>query len=113
MRRCSLSILLLVLAVSARAQSNGILLGPTTAYWEGSIWYIAGTATNTTNHVFDSVTIEINLFDDLDGRGAVVGSTLAMVANLAPQQTWKWKAPVYEETAKSYRIVRVIPDLPQ
>ncbi len=51
-----------------------------------------------------SVTIWVNFYDQ---SGAQVSSDLAMIANLAPGQTWKWKIAYYDDSVRSYKIVKV------
>lgn len=87
--------------------THGIQLGPTTTYVDGSSRYIQGTATNTTNVTFSSVTIWINLYDS---SGARVGDTMAMVADFEPGSMWKWKALILDDSVTSYKIMRVETD---
>lgn len=65
------------------------------------ISYVAGTIKNNNDHKVSYVQIEINLYDK---SGAQVGSTMANIANLDAQGTWKFKAMVTEKTARSYKI---------
>ena len=66
---------------------------------------ILGTATNTTAEPIGNVLVKINL---LDAQGNLVGNTLANANNLAPGQTWHFKAPVIADRVASYQIVDVI-----
>ncbi len=63
--------------------------------------FIVGTVKNNTATEFSYVQIEFNLYDK---NGAQVGSTFANVSNLEAFGTWKFKALIFEETARSYKL---------
>lgn len=63
--------------------------------------YVVGTVKNNTNKEYGYVQVEINLYDE---SGAQVGSTLANANNLEAGGTWKFKAPILEESAKTFKI---------
>ena len=56
-----------------------------------SISYITGTATNTRGQPLKSVFFHFNLYD---ANNALVGNAIANANNLAPDDTWKFKAGV-------------------
>ena len=66
--------------------------------------YIVGTVKNNTKKQYKYVQVEINLYDK---DGNQVGSTMSNVNNLEPGATWKFKAPVIEEQAASFKIKEV------
>lgn len=66
--------------------------------------YIVGTVKNNTKKQYKYVQVEINLYDK---DGNQVGSTMSNVNNLEPGATWKFKAPVFEEKAASFKIKEV------
>jgi hypothetical protein len=43
------------------------------------------------------------IFDLFDADGARVGQTSDVIFNLAPQGDWRFKAPIFEEAARSAR----------
>lgn len=63
--------------------------------------YVTGTIKNNASRQYKYAQVEINLYDD---AGNQVGSTLANTNNLEPNGTWKFKAPVLEENAKSFKV---------
>lgn len=63
--------------------------------------YVVGTVRNNSDRSYSYVQVEINL---LDKSGNVVGSTLANVNNLGPGETWKFKAIILEDEARSFEI---------
>ncbi|MFB6367655.1 FxLYD domain-containing protein [Paenibacillus elgii] len=63
--------------------------------------YVIGTLKNTTSSELKYVSININLYDDEKNQ---VGSTLAAVQTLDANGTWKFKAPVTEKSAKTFKI---------
>ena len=63
-----------------------------------------GTVKNNTKKQYKYVQVEINLYDK---DGNQVGSTMSNVNNLEPGATWKFKAPVFEEKAASFKIKEV------
>jgi hypothetical protein len=67
-------------------------------------WDVAGTVKNNTDKTYSYVQVEINLYDS---DNAQVGSTFANMNNLEPGGVWKFKAPVFEERAKRYKIMGV------
>lgn len=67
----------------------------------GMVRYGTGIVSNTGDHKFGYVQVEINL---LDKSGAVVGSTLANVNNLAPHDKWKFKALLTEDSATRFKV---------
>lgn len=56
-----------------------------------SISYITGTATNTKAQTIGGVFLHFNLYDS---NNALVGNAIANANNLAPNDTWKFKAGV-------------------
>lgn len=68
---------------------------------ESYVRYVTGTIRNNTSREYSYVQVEINLYDS---SGAQVGSTLANMNNLEPNGLWKFKAPILEENATSYKI---------
>jgi len=68
---------------------------------EYGVCEIVGIAQNVSRAELTYAQIEINL---LDASGATVGSTLANINNLAAGATWKFKAPVLEESATKFEI---------
>jgi hypothetical protein len=56
----------------------------------GVTGYITGIATNTSGKRIDSATVTIQL---LDANGAIIGTTSASTAAIAPGQQWKFRAP--------------------
>lgn len=71
---------------------------------DGFVQYVAGTVKNNTSRTYGYVQVEINLYDE---SGAQVGSTLDNTNNLEPGGTWKFRAPVFENGVKSYKIKNV------
>lgn len=66
--------------------------------------YVAGTVKNNTGRKYGYVQVEINLYDE---SGAQVGSTFANTNNLEPGGTWKFRAVVFEDNAKSFKVTGV------
>ena len=71
---------------------------------EMGIKYIVGTVTNPTNKTLSYVQVEINLYDS---SGAQVGSTMDNINNLEPRKTWKFKAVIMEDSAKSFKVKNI------
>lgn len=71
---------------------------------DGYVQYAAGTVKNNSNRKYGYVQVEINLYD---GEGNQVGSTLANANNLEPGATWKFRAPVFEDNVKQFKVVDV------
>lgn len=67
----------------------------------GYVGYVTGVVINSGSHNYGYVQVEITL---LDSSGAVVGSALANVNNLGPGETWKFKAAIFEEATRKYRV---------
>ncbi len=63
--------------------------------------YIVGTIKNNSDKEFSYAQVEINIYDK---SGAQVGSTLANTNNLESNGIWKFKAPIIEDNAASYKI---------
>ena len=68
---------------------------------EFGIRYIGGTIRNNTDKTYSYVQVQINLYDN---SGAQVGSTLANINNLEPHATWRFKAIVLEDSAKTAKV---------
>lgn len=66
--------------------------------------YVTGEVVNESAKTYSYAQVEINLYD---ASGAQVGSTLANVNNLAPGATWKFKAPVLEDSATKSQVKEV------
>ncbi|MCL6575147.1 FxLYD domain-containing protein [Kyrpidia sp.] len=71
---------------------------------DGYVQYAAGTVKNNSNRKYGYVQVEINLYD---GDGNQVGSTLANANNLEPGATWKFRAPVFEDNVKQFKVVDI------
>lgn len=67
----------------------------------GAYNYVIGTVKNNAGKTYSYVQVTINLYDK---SGAQVGSTLANVNNLEPGGIWKFKAPILEQDATTYKI---------
>jgi hypothetical protein len=65
---------------------------------------ITGTVKNNTNKKYNYVQVEINLYDE---SGTQVDSTLANVNNLEPQSSWRFEAPVINDSAKTAKVKEV------
>jgi hypothetical protein len=71
----------------------------------GYYTYVVGTIkNNNVGKTYGYVQVTINLYDK---SGAQVGSTLANVNNLEPGGVWKFKAPMIEKDAASYKIKEI------
>lgn len=66
--------------------------------------YVVGIVKNNTDRNYGYVQVEINLYDN---SGAQVGSTMSNTNNLEPNSTWKFKAPILEETATRFKVKKV------
>jgi len=67
--------------------------------------YVVGSVkNNNAGKTYGYVQVTINLYDK---SGAQVGSTLANVNNLEPGGVWKFKAPMIEKDAASYKIKEI------
>jgi hypothetical protein len=89
---------------ASSASSQGLEMVESRTVSEEYGRYIVGTVRNTSNHVYDYVQVEANLYDT---SGAQVGSTLANVNNLEPGGTWKFKAIIMEPNVVQYKITKV------
>jgi hypothetical protein len=61
---------------------------------------IVGKVINNSSKNYGYVQITFKLYDK---AGNVVGSTMANMNNLAPGETWKFNAPVFEDNTASYK----------
>lgn len=68
---------------------------------EQFVRYVTGTVKNNSSKKYSYAQVEINLYDK---DGNQVGSTLANVNNLEPGGTWKFKAPILEDAATSFKV---------
>jgi hypothetical protein len=67
--------------------------------------YVVGSVkNNNAGKTYGYVQVTINLYDK---SGAQVGSTLANINNLEPGGVWKFKAPMIEKDAASYKIKEI------
>lgn len=62
---------------------------------------ITGAVKNLSSREKGYVQVEINL---LDNSGAIVGSTLANVNNMAGGQTWRFEAPALQDNAARFEV---------
>ena len=65
---------------------------------------VCGIVSNKTDKTVRFATVRISLYD---ASGVQVGSTLDNVENLEPHGKYKFKAPVIEEDAVKYKILRI------
>jgi hypothetical protein len=92
---------ILVGIVSAQAQPNELAIRNLQVVPEADgVSAITGTATNQTGRTLSSAFIEFNLYDS---RGTVVGNAIDHIENLAPGNSWNFKA----ETPTRFGTVRV------
>ena len=71
----------------------------------GTYKYVVGTIkNNNAAKTYGYVQVTINLYDK---SGAQVGSTLANINNLEPGGVWKFKAPMLQQDATSYKIKEI------
>lgn len=66
--------------------------------------YIVGTLKSNRDVTYSYVQVTINLYDSSNTQ---VGSTLANVNNLEPFAAWKFKAPIMNSDATTYKIMGV------
>lgn len=66
--------------------------------------WIVGKVKNNTGRSYSYVQVEIAMYDK---QGNLVGSTLDNVNHLAPGQIWNFRAPLLDDRASRYRVVRV------
>ena len=65
--------------------------------------YVVGIIKSNVNKQFSYAQVTIN---EYDSSGIQVGSTLANVNNLEPYGTWKFKAPILEESAEDFKVMK-------
>lgn len=63
-----------------------------------------GTVTNNGRKTYSYAQVEINVYDS---SKTLIGSTMANVNNLSPGTSWRFEAPILEEGANEFRVVRV------
>lgn len=66
--------------------------------------YVTGHIRNNTSKTYSYVQVSINLYDD---NGTQVGSTLDNVTNLAPGDTWEFKALITDDNATKFSVVDI------
>lgn len=71
---------------------------------DGYATYIVGKVRNNTSRKYSYVQVEINLYD---GDGNLLGSTVDNVNNLEPGAVWRFKAPVFYDQAKKFKIMNI------
>lgn len=70
---------------------------------DGMLRYVTGHIKNNTNKTYSYVQVEINLYSGEN----LVGSTLDNVNNLAPGDTWEFKALITDDNADRFKIIDV------
>lgn len=91
MKRFALAAILAVAATAALADDALQITDLRGAIEPGGVTgYITGIATNTSGKRIEDATIAIQL---LDANGAIIGTTSASTAAIAPGQQWKFRAP--------------------
>ena len=88
----------------ARIPSLEVVGEVTSASGEFGNRVLRGTVRNNTGRDYKYVQIEINLYDR---SGAQVGSTMANVLNLESHTTWRFEAPVLEDSAIGFKVKSV------
>ncbi|MCE5200866.1 MAG: FxLYD domain-containing protein [Armatimonadota bacterium] len=62
---------------------------------------IAGNVINNSDNTYSYAEIEFNVYDDNNNR---VGTAMDNINNLGPHETWKFRAPVLEESGHSVKF---------
>lgn len=91
-------------APAAAKAPNLELLDSATETGDFGIRSVVGTIRNNTSRTYGYVQVEINLYDD---SGAQVGSTLANANNLEPGGSWKFSAPIIEDSATKFKVAGI------
>lgn len=65
---------------------------------------ITGTITNNSDHSFNYLQVEINLYDS---SGSQIGSSIDNISNLEPHRSWNFSAIITVKHVDSYKIVKI------
>jgi hypothetical protein len=105
-KKCVAVVFVFLLAAGAFAQTipPGIQMGPTTTIADDHTLYVVGSITNASGRTLSMVNVQIALYD---AGGARISTTGDFVTDLEPGSTWKWKAPIPQTGAASYKIIGV------
>lgn len=65
---------------------------------------VQGTIKNNSQFAYSYVSVEFTLYDR---QGNQVGTASDNATNLEPYRTWKYKAPIFEDSATKFRFVKI------